>query len=72
MSDSMDDDRLLKRYVLNELERINAERDWPLIASSLRAHLAKIVAAWPDVTVLGVPYDQGGRQLAEQILGGES
>jgi hypothetical protein len=64
----MDDDDLLRRYVANELGRISSEKDWPSIVQALTQQLTSVVAAWPNVTVFGLPYRDGGKELAEKHL----
>jgi hypothetical protein len=61
-------DDILRKHVINELDRIIGEKDWPSIAHGLTQQLRSVVASWPNVTVLGLPYDNGGRELAEQYL----
>lgn len=57
-------DEMLRKHVLNELDRIIGEIAVPmntgLIATSIARQLKTVVAAWPDVTIRG-PIERHGR-----------
>lgn len=67
----MTDQELLDAYQREQQTRIDAERQagFPKIAAALAAARDSVVAAWPDITVMGKPWDQGGREIAETMCG---
>jgi hypothetical protein len=62
------DDQLLALYVKRENQRIAAEHSWPKVAAAITEQRDAVVAAWPNVSVMGVPYDKGGKEIMEKML----
>lgn len=48
----------LQEHVVNELDRILGEWDWPSIAKALTQQLRSVAAEWPNVTYLGKPLQE--------------